>query len=80
MTGCVEHTSVITQIIREAKDKKGELALIWLDLVNAYGTLPHQLIYITLQKYHLPDKVRKPLDHYYNNFKLRFNVEEITTN
>ena len=76
----MEHTSVITQIIREAKEKKGELAVIWLDLANAYGTLPHQLIDITLQKYHVPDKVRKLLDHYYNNFKLRFTVEEFTTN
>ena len=80
MAGCVEHTSVITQIIREAKDKKGNLALIWLDLANAYGTLPHQLIFITLQKYHVPGKVRKLLDHYYNNFKLRSTVEDITTN
>ena len=79
VAGCVEHTSVITQIIREAKEKKGELAVIWLDLANAYGTLPHQLIDITLQKYHVPEKVRKLLAHYYNNFKLRFTVEEFTT-
>ena len=49
VAGCMEHTSVITQIIREAKEK-GELAVIWLDLANAYVTLPHQLIDITLQK------------------------------
>ena len=76
----MEHTSVITHIIWEAKEKNGELAVIWLDLANAYGTLPHQFIDITLHKYHVPENVRKLLDHYYNNFKMRFNVEEFTTN
>ena len=66
MAGSVERTSVITQIIREAK--KGQLAVIWLDLANAYGTLPPQLIDVILQKYHVPDKVRKLLDHNCNNF------------
>ena len=31
VSGCIEHTSVLTQIIREAKESKGELAVIWLD-------------------------------------------------
>ena len=47
---------------------------------GTYGTLPHQSIYIILQKHHVPDKVRKLLDHYYNNFRICFNVEEFTTN
>ena len=80
VAGCVEHTSVITQIIRKATENKGELAVIWLDLANAYGTLPHQLIDTNLQKYHVPDKVRKLLDYYYNSFKMRFTVEKFTTN
>ena len=31
VSGCIEHTSVLSQIIREAKDSKGELAVVWLD-------------------------------------------------
>ena len=44
ISGCLEHTSVLTQIIKEAKQSKGDLAVIWLDLAKAYGTVPHKLV------------------------------------
>ena len=46
-SGCVEHTSAITQLILETKYAKKDLTVVWLNLVNAYGsihnpaTLPH---------------------------------------
>lgn len=33
--GCIEHTGVVTQLIREAREGKGDLAVLWLDLTNA---------------------------------------------
>ncbi|KAK0141886.1 Transposable element Tcb2 transposase [Merluccius polli] len=33
--GCLEHTGVVTQLIREAREGKGDLAVLWLDLTNA---------------------------------------------
>ena len=41
-SGCVEHTSVLSQIIRDARENKGYLAVLWLDLANAYGSIPHK--------------------------------------
>ena len=35
--GCLEHTSVLTQLIKEVRDNKGELSVVWVDLTNAYG-------------------------------------------
>jgi hypothetical protein len=60
---CVEHTGVITQIIKEARENKGDLAVIWLDLANAYGSVPHQMIQKTLQLYHVPIRFRQMLRH-----------------
>ncbi|XP_069125599.1 uncharacterized protein [Argopecten irradians] len=40
-SGCVENNSIVTQLIWEAK--KG-LIVIWVDLANVYGTIPHMLI------------------------------------
>ena len=40
--GCLEHTGVVTQLIREAREGKGDLAVLWLDLTNAYGSIPHK--------------------------------------
>jgi uncharacterized Fe-S center protein len=33
----LEHTHMISEIITEAREKKGDLAVIWLDLANTYG-------------------------------------------
>ena len=41
MAGCLEHTAVISQLIREAKEGKGDLVVTWLDIANAYGSLSH---------------------------------------
>lgn len=43
VSGCIEHSSVLTQIIREARKEKGELDVIWLDLANAYGSMQHKM-------------------------------------
>jgi hypothetical protein len=41
VSGCVGHTSMISQIIKEACKNKGDLALIWVDPANAYASVPH---------------------------------------
>ncbi|XP_062568263.1 uncharacterized protein LOC134230448 [Saccostrea cucullata] len=79
VSGCIEHTSVLTQIIRETKESKGELAVIWLDLANAYGTVPHKLVELTLERYHGPEKTRVVLKDYFDHLQLRFTVQDYTT-
>jgi hypothetical protein len=44
VAGCMEHTCVLSEIIREAREGKKELVVIWLDLANAYGSVPHKLV------------------------------------
>jgi len=79
VSGCVEHTSVLTQVIRGAKEGKGDPAVIWLDLANAYGSMPHKLVQLTLERYHVPEKIRKMLQRYYDLFKMRLIVQDYTT-
>ncbi|KAK0150652.1 hypothetical protein N1851_008245 [Merluccius polli] len=56
--GCLEHTGVVTQLIREAREGKGDLAVLWLDLTNAYGSIPHKLVETALERHHVPGKIR----------------------
>lgn len=42
--GCMEHTGVITQLIREARKGDGDQAVLWLGLANAYGSIPHKVV------------------------------------
>jgi hypothetical protein len=53
-SGCIEHTSILSQLIRETKADKGDLAVVWLDFAYAYGGIPHKLIEEALQHYHVP--------------------------
>ena len=52
-----EHTGVVTQLIREAKEGGGDLAVLWLDLTNAYGSIPHKLVEVALEKNNVPQMV-----------------------
>lgn len=79
VSGCIEHTSVLTQLIKESVKNKGDLTVIWLDLANAYGTLPHKLIELTLTKYFIPPVFREMIMDYYSRFHIRFTTENFTT-
>ncbi|XP_073731592.1 uncharacterized protein [Misgurnus anguillicaudatus] len=69
--GCIEHTGVVTQLRREAREGKGDLAILWLDLANAYGSIPHRLVETSLDRHYVPDKIKNLILDYYNSFSLR---------
>ncbi|KAL1276034.1 hypothetical protein QQF64_035657 [Cirrhinus molitorella] len=79
VAGCLEHTSIVTKIIEGAKKNGGDLAVLWLDLTNAYGRIPQKLVDLTLKTYHVPEHFQKLLQHYYNNFNMRFTCGDFTT-
>lgn len=60
----------MTQLIREAQEGKGD-QLLWLDLVNAYSSIPHQLVELVLLRHPIPSKVIDLILYYYNNFRIR---------
>lgn len=65
--GCLEYMGVIRQLIREDGEGKGDLSVLWLDLANAHGSIPHNLIVLVLQRHHVPSKITD----YYSKFRLR---------
>ena len=46
--GCWEHLSMVWHALKEARTHKSTLATIWLDIANAYGSIPHKLIIFAL--------------------------------
>ena len=79
-SGCVEHTSALTQLLHEARIDHKDLTVVWLDLANAYGSIPHQLIKTALQHYHIPDSARNLIMSNFSDIHLRFSCNEFTTN
>ena len=42
--GCTEHYCKLAEVIKDALEKHWSLTVCWLDLANAYGSVPHGLI------------------------------------
>ena len=49
--GCWEHMSIVWSALKEAQSTKSSLANIWLDIANAYGSIPHRLLFFALECY-----------------------------
>ena len=54
MPGCVEHYQKLLTTVQDAHERHRPLAVCWLDLGNAYGSVHHNLIAFSLQHYHTP--------------------------
>lgn len=77
--GCLEHSGVLSQMIHEARMRKGDLTVVWLDLTNAFGTIPHDLIRTALRHYHIPDHIRAMISTYLGGIQLRFKTKDFIT-
>ncbi|GFO23739.1 reverse transcriptase [Plakobranchus ocellatus] len=62
VSGCLEHATMIWEAIQSSKSEKLNLDLVWLDLANAYGSVPHEMIQLALRMYHVSDVIRVMLD------------------
>ena len=52
VAGCWEHTAMVWSALKDARKNKKDVAAIWLDLANAYGSVPHKLIVFALRRAH----------------------------
>ena len=56
------------EIVKDAKNKKKKTAHItFLDLEDAFGSVPHSLIDLTLERNYIPPVIRKYFHNLYNH-------------
>ena len=77
--GCIEHHQKLATILRDAKQKHKALAVCWLDLANAYGSVHHSLIHFTLQHYHAPPQFLEIIQSFYSNLSAKVNSNSWST-
>ncbi|XP_057310248.1 uncharacterized protein LOC130648228 [Hydractinia symbiolongicarpus] len=65
--GCWEHMSLVWAALRNAKSRKNALSAIWLDVANAYPTLPHKLIFMALCCYGISESWIRLINAYYGS-------------
>ena len=77
--GCVEHAFSIWEEIQDAKKNKNDLNVVWLDLANAYGSVPHGLLLKAMDFFYIPEDVKMLMKKYFDCFRMRFTTENFTS-
>ena len=71
--GCLEQLSMVRHALKEARAQNSNLAVIWLDIANAYGSIPHKLIVFALHRYGVcPQWIRLIKTYYKGIFSKSF--------
>lgn len=64
-SGCHEHTFVLKSILEDVKRKHKSINLVWYDLKNAFGTVPHQVIAWAAHKLNVPTYITELVHNIY---------------
>ena len=71
MSGCTEHIGFVSQLLKDAKKDKGDMAVLWLNLKDASGTIPQSEVEEALKRHHVSYKITELILDYYYNFHMR---------
>ena len=77
--GVVEHQAKLAAVIRSARQQKRSLAVAWLDIANAYGSVHHSLIQFSLAHYHAPPEFCRLLQSWYSGLSATISTDAWST-
>ena len=66
ISGCIEHCCALLEAIKDAKRHRKTLYATNFDLSDAYGSVPHNLIHLALEHYHLPPETSEYISNLYS--------------
>ena len=76
--GIQEHTHILHAVIEESKRKRKDMVIAWLDLSNAFGSVPHPILNSLFQSLPIPEELRKILNDIYSQNIMEFAVGQDT--
>ena len=79
VSGTLEHTAQMADIINKARIKQRSLVISLLDLKNAFGEVHHNLIQTVLDYHHIPDHIKFLIKSLYTDFKTSIITAEFST-
>ena len=79
MAGCAEHTTMLSELLKNAKKTNRQITVCWTDLENAFGCLRHDLIQFALDWYHFPLEIRKFVHNYYEGLHIKVRTSKWIT-
>ena len=79
VSGTLEHTAQMANIINKARIKQRPLVITLLDLKNAFGEVHHNLISSILDYHHIPGHIKLIVESLYTDFKTSIITAEFRT-
>ena len=79
LSGTLEHTAQIADIINKARIKQRSVVITLLDLKNAFREVHHNLIQSVLGYHHIPEHVKLVIKSLYSNFQTSIVTSEFQT-
>lgn len=77
--GCFEHNFVLREAIDKATQDKRDISVAWLDLTNAFGSIPHAILFAALERCGAPVQLINIIKSMYTDCATRVKVAEGTT-
>ena len=75
--GCYEHTFLLNNILHyDSRRNSKRVLLSWLDLANAFGSVPHEVIHTVVKRMGLPEHMRDLLRQMYTGSTSTFKTTE----
>ena len=69
LSGTLEHTAQMTDIINKARIRQRSVVITLLDLKNAFGEVHHNLIQSVLDYHHIPEHIKFVIKSLYTDFQ-----------
>ena len=77
--GCWEHLSMVWHVLNKARAERSNLVIIWLDVANAYQSIPHKLIVFALDRYGVSPQWIRLTETYYKGILSKSFSESATS-
>ena len=71
LRSCTQHHSKLSRLLHEVTTRQRSLSIAWLDLVNAYGSVNHDLIDFSLKHYHVLPQFNNIMANLYSGLSAR---------
>ncbi|KAK0136753.1 Retrovirus-related Pol polyprotein from type-2 retrotransposable element R2DM [Merluccius polli] len=77
--GCMEHLSMIWHQVQGAKRDGRDLHVIFLDLANAFGSVPHNILWTAFSYFQVPEAITSLVKAYFRDVQICLSTSEYTT-
>lgn len=78
-SGSLEHASIIWHQIQTAKKERRDLHVVFLDLANAFGSVPHEILWMAFNYFSVPNHITGLVKTYFQDLQFCVTAENTTT-